>query len=29
LAFGEQGSVLLEQPMHANLSLAALVLGQN
>ena len=29
LAFGEQGSVLLEQPMHANLSLAALVFGQN
>ena len=29
LAFGEQGSVVLEQPMHANLSLAALVFGQN
>lgn len=29
LAFGEQGSVVLEQPMHANLSLAALVLGKN
>ncbi len=29
LAFGEQGSVLLDQPMHANLSLAALVFGQN
>ena len=28
LAFGEQGSVLLEQPMHANLSIAALVLGK-
>jgi len=29
LAFGEQGSVLLDQPMHANLSLAALVFGQS
>lgn len=29
LAFGEQGSVLLGQPMHANLSLAALVFGQS
>jgi hypothetical protein len=29
LAFGEQGSVLLDQPMHANLSLSALVLGQD
>jgi hypothetical protein len=29
LAFGEQGSVLLDQPMHANLSLAALVLGKD
>jgi hypothetical protein len=29
LAFGEQGSVLLDQPMHANLSLSALVLGKN
>jgi len=29
LAFGEQGSVLLDQPMHANLSLSALVLGEN
>jgi hypothetical protein len=28
LAFGEQGSVLLDQPMHANLSLSALVLGK-
>lgn len=27
LAFGEQGSVLLDKPMHANLSLSALVLG--
>lgn len=29
LAFGEQGSVLLDQPMHANLSLSALVLGKD
>lgn len=29
LAFGEQGSVLLDQPMHANLSLSVLVLGKN
>ncbi|MFN2197194.1 MAG: FIST signal transduction protein [Anaerolineales bacterium] len=29
LAFGEQGTVLLDQPMHANLSLGALVFGQN
>lgn len=29
LAFGEQGSVLLGKPMHANLSLSALVLGKN
>jgi hypothetical protein len=29
LAFGEQGSVRLDQPMHANLSLSALVLGES
>jgi hypothetical protein len=29
LAFGEQGSVLLDQPMHANLSLSALVLDKH
>jgi hypothetical protein len=29
LAFGEQGSVLLDQPMHANLSLSVLVLGKS
>jgi hypothetical protein len=29
LAFGEQGNVLLDQPMHANLSLSALVLGKD
>ncbi len=29
LAFGEQGSILLDQPMHANLSISALVLGKD
>jgi hypothetical protein len=29
LAFGEQGNVLLDQPMHANLSLSVLVLGKD
>lgn len=29
LAFGEQSSVLLDQPMHANLSLSALGLGRD
>jgi hypothetical protein len=29
LAFGEQGCVLLDEPMHANLSLSVLVLGKD